>query len=107
MDLVRALLLEVDKGGVASNPFATDETETAYNKYADRFIFKTKEITKEQLDAEADFMEVIVTEREQAFRVGFKTALELIFSGGGTIKALYVYRLLQGKNKLYKGAIIL
>lgn len=90
MDLVRALLLEVDKGGVASNPFVTDETETAYNKYADRYLFKTKEVTAEQLDAEEDFMEVIVTEREQAFRVGFKTALELIFSGGYDKSPLYL-----------------
>lgn len=83
MDLVRALLLEVDKGGVASNPFATDETEQTYNNYADRYIFKTKEVTAEQLDAEADFMHAIVVERENAFRIGFKTALELIFSRGG------------------------
>lgn len=98
MDLVRALLLEVDKGGVASNPFVTDETEQTYNNYADRFIFKTKEITKEQLDAEADFMEVIVTEREQAFRVGFKTALELIFSGGGYDKSPLCLQAITGQK---------
>jgi hypothetical protein len=106
MDLVRALLFEVDKGGVAGNPFITDETETAQNEMY-RFIFNDNEPhTKAQLDAESAFLGAICAEREQAFRMGFKTALELIFSGGGTIKALFIYRLLQGKITLYKGAVI-
>ena len=83
MDLVKALWLEVDTGGPASNPFITDETETVYNNFVNRFIFTTNEHTKEQLDAEEDFVHAIAVERENSFKIGFKTALELIFSGGG------------------------
>ena len=67
------LFIAVDAERRLDNPFVTTEGERLYKALCDE-IKKPEEGTPELLD------ETIIHERENAFKVGFKTTIELLFS---------------------------
>lgn len=70
MDLLKKIWDEVDN---------SRGTENIHNHFSERYIFTTNSITEEQFEEESDFMAVILSDREEAFKLGFRTAIELIF----------------------------
>lgn len=73
MDLLTKIWLETDSGRTQ---------EIKRDEYMEKNIFTPNLTKNKQLEAEDDFMEVVLEEREQAFKLGFNTAVKLLFTNG-------------------------
>ena len=80
MDILDALFFTINSESVRFNPFETKEINDAYNNFADKYIYTTKELQPQQNDIFECFADTLSTERENAFKVGFRTAIKLIFA---------------------------
>lgn len=73
MDLLTKIWAETDSGRIP---------EIKRDEYMEKYIFTTNLTKNKQLEAEEDFMNVVLEEREQAFKLGFNTAVKLLFANG-------------------------
>lgn len=71
MDLLTKIWAETDSGRIP---------EIKRDEYMEKYIFTTNLTKNKQLEAEEDFMGVVLEEREQAFKLEFNTAVKLLFS---------------------------
>lgn len=87
MDILEQLYQMVNEDNVYDNPFETHKTNETHDTFANRYIYTTRELQDGQNDMWECFVEALQAEREQAFKVGYNTAIRLIFSGGGYDKS--------------------
>lgn len=80
MDMIDRLFKMLDCDNAVSNSFQTAEGDRMIDEFHKRYICNRGKL-KNQNEMFDCFMEVIVNERMQAFKVGFKTAVKMIFLG--------------------------
>lgn len=82
MDISKAIWLEVAESADmadSGDPFDTKEQMDLRKEFKRRYIFNTTgKPTKEQLNAESMLMQLLILEQQQAFKVGFRTAIDFI-----------------------------
>ena len=82
MRLIEKLFQMLDDESVYSNPFESAEV----NKKRDDFCKKYIDTADKPYDLQEDmwecFIGALMAEREQAFKVGYATAVKLLFQGG-------------------------
>lgn len=59
------------------NLFETAETNEKYENFCDKYIYNTKEIKAGQNDMWDCFVKTLMLVRKQAFRIGFRTGMQL------------------------------
>lgn len=82
MEIIEKLFQMVNDDNIYSNPFETAEVNNTHETFCKKYIYTTKELKDGQNDMWECFVEALAAERKQAFRVGYNTAVKLIFSGG-------------------------
>ncbi len=82
MDILEQLYQMVNEDNVYDNPFETHRTNETHDTFTNKYIYTTRELQDGQNDMWECFVEALQAEREQAFKVGYNTAIRLIFSGG-------------------------
>lgn len=59
------------------NPFETELTDEQFSKFNEKYIEVPNRKFKDMNDMQTDFVNVLTTERENAFKVGFEIAKTL------------------------------
>lgn len=59
------------------NPFETELTDEQFSKFNEKYIEVPNRKFKDMDDMQTDFVNVLTTERENAFKVGFEIAKTL------------------------------
>ena len=59
------------------NPFETELTDKQFSKFNEKYIEVPNRKFKDMDDMQTDFVNVLTTERENAFKVGFEIAKTL------------------------------
>lgn len=59
------------------NPFETELTDEQFSKFNEKYIKVPNRKFKDMDDMQTDFVNVLTTERENAFKVGFEIAKTL------------------------------
>ena len=77
---IKDLYTMLDEPEIEKNAFFTDETLRAHNDFIDKYIYTTDFPEKQQDDVMFEFEQVCTADKATAFKVGFKTALELMRS---------------------------
>lgn len=79
MDALTKLYYSINDDEKALNPFERGEAELHYNAFCKKYIDIIKGYDEQNQEWE-DLMKILASEREQAFKIGFKTAVSLIVS---------------------------
>lgn len=75
------LYLAISDDFKADNPFETRKNNEVFNKICEKYLGESEEYNDDFEEAWEDLCELIAGERENAFIVGYKTALSLILAG--------------------------
>lgn len=81
MEIIDKLFQMINDDEVCLNPFETSsEVKRTYDAFCQKYIYTTKEIKDGQDDMWECFIKALSSERKQAFKVGYNTAVKLFFS---------------------------
>lgn len=80
MDLLETIYLELEDRDISKNPFVNEEADNMLSDFYNEYINGMFPYGFEkQSEAEEKLVKMSIINRETGFRVGFRTAIELIF----------------------------
>lgn len=79
-ETIKRIFNDLTDRSIGESPFETKEYRKMYNTFDKKYIESIEDFNK-NAEFYGDFVELIETQKEIAFRVGFKSALDIIFSG--------------------------
>lgn len=77
---IQQLYITLDEPSFDTNCFWTEETRRKHDDFHEKYIYTSAFPENKQDDIMLEFEHVCDTDKELAFKIGFKTALELIRS---------------------------
>ena len=66
---------------IAKNVFETEEMKHSVREFSDRYIYTTAKLQDGQDEEYCKLAELLTMERENAFKIGFSAAVQLLMSG--------------------------